>query len=83
MPTFLPDYSFSISTWLSQDSVEGSNHCLPQQAIFALVAEAKCELLEVKEEQTNLPVGTVSNVFVVRKTGAAQPRKLMLPVLLS
>jgi len=81
--TFQSDYSFSISTWLSQDSVDASSHSLPQQSIFALVAEAKCELLEVKEEQTNLPAGTVSNVFVVRKTGAAPPKKLMLPVLLS
>jgi SAM-dependent methyltransferase len=83
VPTFQPGYSFSISAWLAKDVADAPSHCLPQQAIFALIAEAKCELLEVREEQTDLPEGTVSNVFLVRKTGAKQPKKLMLPVLLS
>jgi SAM-dependent methyltransferase len=83
VPTYQPDYSFSIARWLSQASADASIHCLPQQAIFALVAEAKCEMLEVKDEPSTLGAGSVSNIFVVRKTGAAQPKKLMLPVLLS
>ena len=83
VPTYQPEYSFSISDWLSRDDIEASIHCLPQQAIFALIAEAKCELLEVKEEPSDLPEGTVSNVFLVRRAGATQPKKLMLPVLLS
>jgi hypothetical protein len=48
-----------------------------------MIAEAKCELLEVKEVQSELPVGSVSNVFLIRKPGAKQAKKLMLPVLLS
>jgi hypothetical protein len=40
-------------------------------------------MLEVKDEPSTLGAGSVSNIFVVRKTGAAQPKKLMLPVLLS
>ena len=83
MPTFQPEYSFSISDWLSQNGVEATIHCLPQQAIFGVIAEIKCELLQVKEERTDLPEGTMSNMFLVRKPGTIQPKKLMLPVLLS
>lgn len=83
VPTSQPNYSFSISSFLAKDSASVSSHCLPQHAIFALIAEAKCELLEVKDEQTNLPAGVVSNVFVVRKSGTTQAKKLMLPVFLS
>ena len=83
VPTYQPDYSFSISTFLSKDSLITSDHCLPQHAIFALIAEAKCELLEVREEKTDLSTDRVSNLFVIRKTGAKQVKKLMLPVLLS
>jgi SAM-dependent methyltransferase len=83
VPTFLSDYCFSIANFLSKDSEAASRHSLPQHAIFALIAEAKCELLEVKEEQSNVLAGVVSNVFLVRKPGAMQAKKLMLPVLLS
>ncbi len=83
VPTLLSDYSFSIANFLSKDNDSASRHCLPQHAIFALISEAKCELLEVKEEQGDLPAGTVSNLFLVRKPGTKQAKKLMLPVLLS
>ena len=83
VPTFKPNYSFAIADFLAKDSMRVSSHCLPQHAIFTLIAETKCELLEVKEEKTDLPAGTMSNVFLVRKTGVKQAQKLMLPVLLS
>ena len=83
IPTFQPDYSFSIVDFIYKDSDNALRHSLPQHAIFALIAEAKCELLEVTEEQSEFPAGTVSNVFLLRKPGAKQAQKLMLPVLLS
>jgi SAM-dependent methyltransferase len=83
VPTSQPDYSFSIANYLLKDGVPELSHCLPQHSIFSLIAEAKCELLEVKEELIDFPAGAVSNVFLVRKPGAKQAKKLMLPVLLS
>jgi len=83
VPTFLSEYSFSIATFLSKDNEGASRHSLPQRAIFALITDAKCELIEIKEEQCNISTGVVSNVFLVRKPGATKAKKLMLPVLLS
>lgn len=83
VPTFQSGYSFSIAKFLSKDIVGAPRHCLPQHAIFALIAEAKCELLEVKEEQGDSLAGAVSNVFLVRKIGTKHAKKLMLPILLS
>jgi len=83
VPTFIPNYYFSIAQFLSKDSLVETSHCLLQHAIFSLIAEAKCELLEVKEVQSELPAGSVSNLFLIRKPGVKQSKKLMLPVLLS
>jgi len=83
VPTFQPSYSFSIADFLSKDRENAPLHCLPQHAIFSLIAVSNCELLEVKDEQNELSAGTVSNIFLVRKTGAKEAQKLMLPVFLS
>ena len=83
VPTFQLSYSFSIASFLSKDHAEELVHCLPQHAIFALIAESKCELLEVKQDHSDQPAGTVSNTFLVRRAGAKQAKKLMLPVFLS
>jgi SAM-dependent methyltransferase len=83
VPTSGFDYTFSMANFLSKDNESAVRHCLPQYAIFALISEAKCELLEVKEEQGDSFAGSVSNIFLVRKPGAKPTKKLMLPVLLS
>jgi trans-aconitate methyltransferase len=69
VPTFQTNYSFDVARWLATPHVlDMQMHCLPQQVIFALAANAGCEVLEVMSDaSTGDVVHFVSNVFVLRK----------------
>ena len=69
VPTYRTGYSYSVEKWLAAKlTMEMEMHCLPQHAIFALIEEQGCELLEVREDGfTGFSSQFVSNSFVVRK----------------
>jgi SAM-dependent methyltransferase len=69
VPTYAPGYQFRVSEYLaSPRSTEIEMHCLPQDEIFALIAEAGCKLLEVREDASIGHLGHwISNTFVVRR----------------
>jgi SAM-dependent methyltransferase len=69
VPTYKAGYHFSIKEWLNTEhALDMQMHCLPQSVIHALIAENKCNLLEVREDNsTGAPDKYLSNTFVVRK----------------
>lgn len=70
VPTHATHYRFQLDEYLRDGLVAQhiEMHCLPQRRIFQLVAEAGCEVLEVREDDW---VGRrdveLSNTFLVRK----------------
>lgn len=69
VPTYGVGYSFQLEKWLKANhGLDMQMHCLPQSVIFNLIAAAKCEVLEVREDNcTGAPERFVSNTFIVRK----------------
>ena len=70
IPTYISGYHFSLPEWLQSERLADIQmHCLPQSRVFALIAELRCDLLEVREDDATGEAGKiVSNTFVVRKT---------------
>jgi len=72
IPVYEKDYSFRLDDYLRKLPIlDMEMHCLPQAEIFALVAEARCTILEVREDGRTGP-GNLSNMFVVQR--GASPR---------
>jgi len=71
LPSHIPGYRFSLSEWLSWEAKTAMEmHCLPQEELFAVIAESGCRLLEVREESDpTAPIQFISNFFVVRRPG--------------
>ncbi|MCF8709470.1 class I SAM-dependent methyltransferase [Rhizorhapis sp. SPR117] len=69
VPTYSIGYRFSIDEWLDQDhALDMQMHCLPQHVIFSLISKEKCEILEVREDDsTGKADRWISNTFVVRR----------------
>jgi SAM-dependent methyltransferase len=71
VPTYAPNYQFQIREYLtSSASADMEMHCLPQGAIFELIGDASCQVLEVREDGSIGHVGEwISNTFIVRQAG--------------
>ena len=69
IPTYGFGYRFVLEEWLAAAQVlDMQMHCLPQEKVFSLIAEAKCVPLEVREDNaTGAADKYISNTFVVRK----------------
>lgn len=69
VPTFKRGYRFKVAEWLkATQPLDMEMHALPQSAVFEIVAEAGCMLLEIREDNsTGAPHNYLSNVFVVQK----------------
>jgi SAM-dependent methyltransferase len=67
VPTYVPGYSFNLTKYLAAPK-DGSIevHCLPQEVVFQLAAQAGCSVLEVRED-TAMQYPWLSNTFVFRK----------------
>ncbi len=70
LPSYISGYHFSLRDWLEAEHLADIQmHCLPQRKVFALIAEQRCELLELREDNATGERGRiVSNMFVVRKS---------------
>jgi SAM-dependent methyltransferase len=68
LPVFAQNYSFDADAWLrSGDSLDMEMHCLPQPEVFAAIAAAGCEPVEVREDDSTGDARYISNVFIVRR----------------
>lgn len=69
VPTYQIGYSFSIMKWLkSEHKLDMQMHCLPQHVIFSIATQEKCDILEVREDNsTGAPDKFISNLFVIKK----------------
>ncbi len=69
VPTFGTDYSFRIKQYLANPApLDIEMHCIPQQEVFSLIAEARCKILEVREDGgIGWPGRWISNTFVVER----------------
>jgi SAM-dependent methyltransferase len=69
VPTFKAGYVFRLQDYLAiPQQFDIEMHCIPQQAVFALIAEASCRVLEVREDDRIGNHGEwISNTFIVRR----------------
>ena len=69
IPTHSVGYSFSVETYLeyAANHQEMEMHAIPQKDLFALVAEAGCELLEIREDNWTGSPQILSNSILLRK----------------
>lgn len=71
VPTHCTGYAFSIARYLGRSAAEAPDmemHALPQPALFALAAQAKLEVLEVREDTVlSDRLRWLSNTFVLRR----------------
>ncbi|KAB2643324.1 MAG: class I SAM-dependent methyltransferase [Verrucomicrobia bacterium] len=69
VPTYIKDYSFNTKEWIAKDHpLDMQMHALPQSLIFSLIADAQCQLLEVREDgSTGDPARYLSNTFIIKK----------------
>ena len=70
VPTYATGYSFDLNDYLARglESEHVEMHCVPQQRVFQVAAEAGCDVLEVREDDW---VGRrhleLSNTFLLRR----------------
>jgi SAM-dependent methyltransferase len=69
IPTYKLNYEFVLDTYLAREQPRGipEVHALPQRDLFRIVQNAKCEVLEIREDDAAGPQA-VSNRILVRKT---------------
>jgi SAM-dependent methyltransferase len=71
IPTHLVDYTFSSSAYLASRAPVGNVevHCIPQTALFAIVARTGCQILEIREDGSLGP-NAISNRLLLKKREA-------------
>ena len=69
IPTYKSGYRFQIDDYLAQDNDTAMEmHYFPQAALFALLAEQRCQVLEVREDDAiGLSNSAVSNTVLLQK----------------
>lgn len=69
LPTHCIGYRFSIERYMTRpDEPNMEMHVLPQATVFALAAEARLEILEVREDSSvGARTNWLSNLFVLRR----------------
>lgn len=72
VPVYKSGYRFSLQQWLAADhALDMQMHCLPQEVIFAIIAEEDCIPLEVMEDSATGAHRSASYTFVIRKKDGA------------
>lgn len=69
LPTYIVGYRFSLREWLQADhALDMQMHCVPQEVVMAIIAEANCRVISVREDGwAGAPGRMISNTFVCRK----------------
>jgi SAM-dependent methyltransferase len=78
LPTYGTGYSFRIQDYLAAPrNLEIEMHCLPQEAVFSLIAHENCKILEVREDDwVGDPGRWISNTFVVTRPAVPPWRRV-------
>jgi SAM-dependent methyltransferase len=76
-PIYGTGYSFRIKDYLAgPQQLDIEMHCIPQQTVFSLIAEADCRVLEVREDGwIGAPGRWISNTFVVQRFASPASEK--------
>ncbi|MGE3279650.1 MAG: class I SAM-dependent methyltransferase [Alphaproteobacteria bacterium] len=77
LPTYAIGYRFILEEYMAKDSLlDMEMHCLPQEEIFRISADADCSMLEVREDGSVGRVGQwISNTFIVRHNAPPEARE--------
>jgi hypothetical protein len=69
LPTHIQNYSFSVSDYINKMGKLNNQelNALPQAAVFGVLAETGCDVLNVYRDNSLSRIDQVSNRFVVRK----------------
>jgi SAM-dependent methyltransferase len=69
VPTYIASYQFNLQEWLiTEHQLDMQMHCVPQRHLLELIAKARCDLLEVREDNAaGSPDTILSNTFVVQR----------------
>lgn len=69
LPTYKAGYRFEVSKYLAIDNTTSMEmHCLPQRDLLDLLAQARCEVLEIREDDAvGLTTHMLSNTLLVQK----------------
>lgn len=69
LPTYKAGYRFDVASYLSQDNTTVMEmHVLPQRNLLELLAQADCEVLEMREDDAvGLSTHMLSNTLLVQK----------------
>lgn len=69
LPTYKAGYRFEVDKYLAVDNTTSMEmHCLPQRDLLALLAQAGCEVLEIREDDAvGLATHMLSNTLLVQK----------------
>jgi hypothetical protein len=75
VPTYQQGYTFRVKEYLARPpTLDMEMHYIPQDVVFALIAEWHCKVLEVREDGWIGRGHSISNTFVVQRL--AGPRRL-------
>lgn len=69
VPTYRAGYEFRVNDYLKQmNFTKMEMHCLPQAALFDLLMEQNCRIMEFREDDAiGLSVTAISNTFLIQK----------------
>lgn len=69
VPTYKAGYRFTLDAyWQQNDRPTMEMHVLPQSAVFSIVAQTGCRVLEVREDDAiGISATAISNTFLVEK----------------
>ena len=72
VPTYKSGYRFSLDVYLKQENqTQMEMHFFPQTALFGLLADCHCRVLEVREDDSiGMSMTAVSNTLLVQKEGS-------------
>jgi SAM-dependent methyltransferase len=69
VPTFFHSYGFTVEEYLSNPTAAGQMemHVFPQQALFEIIEQSDCRLLEIREDDLSGNSAMLSNSLLVSK----------------
>ena len=70
MPTYRAGYRFAVDDYLARDNTNAMEmHVFPQVALLDLIAEEKCRILEIREDDAaGISATMISNTLLLQKT---------------
>lgn len=71
IPTYRAGYRFAVEDYLAQDTTTALEmHVFPQVALLDLIADEKCRILEIREDDSaGISATMISNTVLLQKTG--------------